>query len=292
MSAPAEPASPAPTGAQADEYGVIGHPVTHSWSPFIHELFARETRQALLYRRHDVVPARFREYVLDFAARGGRGLNVTVPHKGTAAQLADELTARAERAGAVNTLTFDHGRIRGDNTDGAGLVTDLREHLALRLGGARILLAGAGGAARGVLGPVLELGPAEVLVANRTSERAHALAGEFASLGSVRGCGFGELPRVAFDLIVNATAASLSGDVPPIPHAAVGSATVCYDMAYSRSDTPFVSWARERGCHRAMQGWVMLVEQAAESFAIWRGMRPSTAPVLELLARTATEGPR
>src|SRR6185437_502310 len=158
---------------------------------------------------------------LDFAARGGCGLNVTIPHKAAAAALSAELTARAKRAGAVNTLTFDHGSIRGDNTDGAGLVADLRTHLALRLAGARILLAGAGGAARGVLGPILELGPAEVVVANRTSERARVLADEFALLGRVRGCAFSELPAIAFDLVLNATAASLSGEVPPIPHAAV-----------------------------------------------------------------------
>lgn len=286
MSAAHESDSSVGAGTEPDEYGVIGHPVAHSWSPFIHELFARETRQALVYRRHDVPAERFREYVLDFASRGGRGLNVTIPHKRAAAALSDELTARAKRAGAVNTLTFDRGRIRGDNTDGAGLVQDLRANLALRLGGARILLAGAGGAARGVLGPILELGPAEVVLANRTAERARALAVEFASLGSVRGCAFGELPPSAFDLVLNATAASLSGEVPAIPHAAVGGATVCYDMAYAKADTPFVSWARERGCRRAVQGWGMLVEQAAESFEIWRGLRPSTAPVLELLERT------
>lgn len=277
--------NPVRADAPPDEYGVIGHPVDHSWSPFIHELFARETHQALVYRRHDVAAEQFRDYVLGFAARGGRGLNVTIPHKAAAAALSDELTARAKRAGAVNTLTFDRGRIRGDNTDGAGLVADLRTHLALRLAGARVLLAGAGGAARGVLGPILELGPAEMTIANRTSERARALAHEFATLGRVRGCSFGELPPTEFDLILNATAASLSGEVPPIPPGAVGPATVCYDMAYARTETPFVAWARARGSRRAVQGWGMLVEQAAESFRIWRGVRPSTAPVLELLAR-------
>lgn len=276
--------------ANPDEYGVIGHPVAHSWSPFIHELFALETGESLVYRRHDVAAEQFRDYVLDFAARGGRGLNVTIPHKRAAADLSGELTARAARAAAVNTLSFDAGRIRGDNTDGAGLVADLRANLGLRLGGARLLLAGAGGAARGVLGPLLELGPAELVLANRTAERARALAAEFASCGSIRGCAFEELPQSPFDLVLNATAASLSGEVPPIPHAAVGPATVCYDMAYAMSDTPFVSWAREQGCRRAVQGWGMLVEQAAESFWVWRGVRPSTAPVLERLARAAAKG--
>ena len=284
MSATHEPQSPVRAGVAPDEYGVIGHPVDHSWSPFIHELFARETRQALVYRRHDVGAEHFRQYVLDFAAGGGRGLNVTIPHKAAAAALSSELTARAERAGAVNTLTFDGGHIRGDNTDGAGLIADLHTHLGLTLTGARILLAGAGGAARGVLGPILELGPKEVVITNRTSERARALAGEFAALGSVRGCAFGELSPTAFDLILNATAASLNGEVPPLPRSAVGPATVCYDMAYARIETPFVTWARARGARQAVQGWGMLVEQAAESFRIWRGVRPRTAPVLELLA--------
>ena len=286
MSAADEHQTPCRAGTEPDEYGVIGHPVEHSWSPFIHELFARETRQALVYRRHDVAAEQFRGYVHHFAARGGRGLNVTIPHKAAAAALSHELTPRAERARAVNTLSFDGGRIRGDNTDGAGLVADLCTRLALRLAGARILLAGAGGAARGVLAPLLELGPGEVVIANRTPERARALAREFASLGSLRGCAFSELPPDAFDLVLNATAASLTGEVPRLPDAAVGADTVCYDMVYARTDTPFVAWARERGCRRAVQGWGMLVEQAAESFHIWRGLRPSTAPVLELLLRT------
>ncbi|HXS26879.1 MAG TPA: shikimate dehydrogenase [Steroidobacteraceae bacterium] len=288
MSGARERESGARADGEPDEYGVVGHPVAHSWSPFIHAAFARETRQALVYRAHDIAAERFSGFVREFAARGGRGLNVTVPHKRAAAELSAELTARATRAGAVNTLTFDRGRIRGDNTDGAGLITDLRANLAIRLAGARILLAGAGGAARGVLGPLLEADPALLVVANRAPERARALAGEFGSQGmTVRGCGFDELPPDPFDLVLNATAASLSGEVPAIPRAAVGPATICYDMAYAKTDTPFVSWSRECGCRRAVQGWGMLVEQAAESFEIWRGVRPSTAPVLELLAQRA-----
>jgi shikimate dehydrogenase len=266
-----------------DEYGVVGHPVAHSWSPFIHGLFARETGQALVYRLHDVPPERFEEFVLRFAAGGGRGLNVTLPHKVAAAALAGELTARARRAGAVNTLVLDRERILGDNTDGAGLVRDLRVNLGLAIARRRILLAGAGGAARGVIAPLLELGPVELVIAGRIAERAQALAADFAALGPVRGCAFGDLLLGSFDLIINATSASLSGELPAIPDDAVGAATTCYDMAYGKAESPFVRWARERGCERAVQGWGMLVEQAAESFLLWRGVRPDTGPVLAQL---------
>ncbi|MGH8259090.1 MAG: shikimate dehydrogenase, partial [Steroidobacteraceae bacterium] len=194
-----------------------------------------------------------------------------------------ELTPRARRAGAVNTLVLDSAAVLGDNTDGAGLVRDLRDNLGLVVAKRRVLLAGAGGAARGVLAPLLELGPVEMVIASRTAERARALAADFEALGPVRGCAFDELSLGSFDLILNATSASLSGDVPAIPPAAVSATTVCYDMAYAKSDTAFVRWARERGCERAVQGWGMLVEQAAESFRIWRGVRPDTAPVLALL---------
>lgn len=281
-------ATPPPSAdGSPDEYGVIGHPVAHSWSPFIHAQFARETGQALVYRLHDVPPERFREHVIGFARAGGRGLNVTVPHKLAAAALAGELTPRAVRAGAVNTLTFAGARVRGDNTDGAGLVRDLTRNFGIRLAGRRILLAGAGGAARGVLAPLLELDPAELVVASRVADRARRLAADFAALGSVHGCALGELPGGGFDLVLNATSASLSGEVPAIPESAVSASTLCYDMAYSKTDTPFVRWARERGCALAVQGWGMLVEQAAESFEIWRGVRPATAAVLELLRRSA-----
>jgi len=266
-----------------DQYGVIGHPVAHSWSPFIHGLFARETGQALAYRLHDVPPERFEEYVLDFAARGGRGLNVTVPHKLAAARLATELSPRAARAAAANTLTFVETRILGDNTDGAGLVRDLTLNLGLTIANRRILIAGAGGAARGVLGPLIELEPIELAIAARSAERAQALARDSADLGAVRGCGLDELGLGSFDLVINATSAGLAGEVPAIPAEAIGRSTTCYDMGYSRSDTAFVRWAREHGCERAVQGWGMLVEQAAESFLIWRGIRPDTASVRALL---------
>ena len=266
-----------------DEYGVIGHPVAHSWSPFIHGLFARETGQALVYRLYDVEPARFQPAVREFAARGGRGLNVTVPHKLAAAQLAHELTERARLAGAVNTLCFLADHTVGDNTDGAGLVCDLTANLGLEIRDRRILIAGAGGAARGVIAPLLGLEPRELVIGARALARAEELARQFAALGPVRASALAELPAEPFDLVINATSASLSLELPAIPNETIGAHTSCYDMAYSRSDTAFVRWARERGCARAEQGWGMLVEQAAESFCIWRGVRPETQTVRALL---------
>jgi shikimate dehydrogenase len=269
--------------APPDQYGVIGHPVAHSWSPFIHGLFARQTEQAMVYRRFDVPPAKFRRHVLHFFLHGGRGLNVTLPHKLAAVELANELTPRAERAGAVNTLMIQSKKILGDNTDGEGLVRDLQDNCRLSVTGTRILILGAGGAARGVLAPLLALRPSEIVIANRTAARAGALAGEFAQLGNVIGCGFDSAVLTDFDLIINATSASTGGDAPAIASTLVSERTTCYDMAYSQEKTPFVRWAESQGCARALQGWGMLVEQAAESFSLWRGVRPQTAPVLQAL---------
>jgi shikimate dehydrogenase len=247
-------------------------------------MFARQTGEDLVYRLHDVTPADFRTYVLGFFERGGRGLNVTVPHKLAAADLANELTPRAERAGAVNTLMLKRdNRLLGDNTDGAGLVHDLRDNLSVPLGGRRVLIVGAGGATRGVVAPLLVLQPAELVIANRTADRAHEFVAAFTDLGPIRGCGFEDIGEHAFDVVINATSASLSGEVPAIPVSVIQPETVCYDMAYSRSETAFLKWAREHGCARALQGWGMLVEQAAESFQLWRGVRPQTAPVLAAL---------
>ena len=267
-----------------DQYGVVGHPINHSWSPFIHGLFAKQTEQSLVYRLYDIAPGDFRAQVLEFFARGGRGLNVTVPHKEAAAELANDLTARADRAGAVNTLMLNaENNLLGDNTDGFGLVTDLRKNLALSITNDRILILGAGGATRGVIEPLLALGPTELVIANRTPERAVNLASLFSDLGPVRGCGFEDVGFEAYDLVINATAAGLTGSVPNIDGDVIASHTVCYDMSYSKSATPFVTWAIEQGCARAHKGWGMLVEQAAEAFTLWRGVRPNTEPVLTAL---------
>jgi shikimate dehydrogenase len=272
--------------AAPDQYGVIGHPVSHSLSPFIHGLFARQTKQNLVYRLHEVPPDRFRSHVLEFFARGGRGLNVTVPHKLAAAELANELSARAERAGAVNTLTIrDEHCIVGDNTDGAGLLQDLKGNLKVPIAKRHVLIVGAGGATRGVLAPILQEKPASVVIANRTDMRARELVDDFGDLGVLSHCAFGQLPEHAFDLIINATSAALTSEVPAISGAVIGAGTICYDMTYGKEGTPFVRWALEHGCARAEQGLGMLVEQAAESFMLWRGVRPDTAAVLSALVR-------
>jgi len=267
--------SPAP-----DQYGVVGHPVSHSLSPFIHGLFARETAQEMSYRPYDVKPEEFRARVQEFFGSGGRGLNVTLPHKVAAVDVAHELTARAAHAAAVNTLAVKGDGILGDNTDGAGLVRDLCDNLGLVITNRRVLVIGAGGATRGILAPLLGLEPTSVVIANRTPERAEALAAAFSDLGATQGVGFEHIESAPFDLIINATSASLSGDIPPIPDAAIAAQTVCYDLAYGRSATAFVDWARAKGCARAMQGLGMLVEQAAEAFLVWRGVRPPSAQVL------------
>jgi shikimate dehydrogenase len=271
-----------------DQYGVVGHPVSHSLSPFIHGMFARETGQNMTYRIYDVLPQDLQSHVQGFFEGGGWGLNITVPHKIAAAELAGALTERAAHAAAVNTLgRAGDGVIFGDNTDGAGLVRDLTENLGLGLAACRVLVLGAGGAARGVLAPLLGLGPAHLVIANRTAARATALAAAFADLGSTQGVAFADVGDEPFDLIINATSASLSGDIPPLPAGVVASHTVCYDLAYGRSATAFIDWAEQRGCAQALQGLGMLVEQAAESFEVWRGVRPDTAHVLEALKARA-----
>jgi shikimate dehydrogenase len=269
-----------PEPALPDRYAVIGYPIQHSWSPFIHGMFAKQTGQSLTYTRIEVAPENLSDEVSRFFDGGGKGLNVTLPHKQPACLLARYRTPRAEIAGAVNTLAARPDGVLGDNTDGAGLIADLTHNLSLPLDGTRILLLGAGGAARGVLGPLLGASPQYLEIANRDGNRAIALAEEFATLGDVRGCDFAQITAAEFDLILNATSASLQDSVPPVPAAAVAPTTLCYDMAYGKGDTAFTRWAKEAGAGRAETGWGMLVEQAAESFHLWRGVRPQTQPVL------------
>jgi shikimate dehydrogenase len=270
-------------GMGTDQYGVFGHPVGHSLSPFIHGMFARDTGQQMTYRLYDVPAEEFAARVRAFFAAGGGGLNITLPHKLAAVGVAHDLTERATHAAAVNTLARQGDNILGDNTDGVGLVRDLCANLGLNVTGCRVLILGAGGATRGLLAPLLGLAPAELTIANRTPERAQALAAAFADLGPTHGSAFPDVGSAPFDLVINATSASLSGDIPPIPLSAIGPQTVCYDLAYGRNATAFVDWAQACGCARALQGLGMLVEQAAESFQLWRGMRPQTAPVLAAL---------
>lgn len=271
--------------AQApDRYALVGHPVEHSRSPLIHQLFARQAGHSLTYELIDAAESEFETAVRGFQAAGGKGMNVTVPHKEAAFELADEHGREAAAARAVNTLSFEGAQIRGDNTDGTGFMRDLTVNNEQPVAQRRVLVLGAGGAARGILAPLLGARPAELVVANRTPARAEQLAGIFADHGSITTCAFDDLGALeAFDLVINATSAGLKGEQPPFPASLVGPATFCYDLAYSIKGTPFVEWAQSRGAGRAVQGWGMLVEQAAESFRIWRGVMPDTAPILAQL---------
>jgi shikimate dehydrogenase len=267
-----------------DRYAVIGNPIAHSKSPLIHAAFARQTSQDIDYGRILGSTEDFAGDVRRFVAAGGRGLNVTVPFKEEAFALADERSARAEAAGAVNTLiVLPGGRLRGDNTDGVGLVRDLCCNHRFMLEGARVLLLGAGGASRGVLRPLLAERPALVVVANRTADKAVRLAASAAADGPAEGCGFDALAGRRFDLIVNGTAAGLQGDVPAIPAGCLADGGWVYDMMYGSEPTAFVRWGQSHGAAKALDGLGMLVEQAAESFFLWRGAQPDTAAVIEAL---------
>lgn len=269
-----------------DLYAVVGHPISHSKSPRIHSLFALQTGQAVEYTAIQAPLEDFADTVREFFERGGKGLNVTVPFKEQAWQLAEVRTERAEKAGAVNTLyRDDQGRLTADNTDGCGLVRDLTRNHGIRLNGARVLVLGAGGAVRGVLGPILQQQPASVTIANRTVAKAEALAQLFAPVApgvEINAVGF-ERPDQPYDLIINGTSASLQGDLPPLSPTVIGSETVIYDMMYSLQTTTFNQWALDNGAGQVFDGLGMLVEQAAESFRVWRGVQPETAPVIEEL---------
>jgi shikimate dehydrogenase len=263
-----------------DRYGVFGNPIGHSKSPLIHGMFAAQTGEQLSYEALLAPLDDFAGYARAFFATG-RGGNVTVPFKEEAYRLADELSERARRAGAVNTLKkLDDGRLLGDNTDGAGLVRDLTVNAGLDLADKRILLLGAGGAVRGVLEPLLAERPQSLTIANRTVEKAEQLAREFADLGPVAAAGFDWLSEPV-DLIINGTSASLAGELPPIDSSLIQPGhTVCYDMMYAKQPTAFNRWAAEHGAACCIDGLGMLVEQAAEAFFVWRGVRPQSAAVL------------
>ncbi|WP_455234940.1 shikimate dehydrogenase [Thiogranum longum] len=276
----------APRCEGTDRYAVMGNPIAHSKSPQIHRLFAEQTDQPISYEAILVAIDGFARAVSEFVKTGGKGLNITVPFKQEAWRLAGELSDRARRAGAVNTISIDdRGQLYGDNTDGVGLLRDLTVNLGIEVKDKRILMLGAGGAARGVLAPLLEQHPAQLVIGNRTAERAERLAAAFADLGSPIGCGFDALAGSFFDIVINATSAGLQGQVPDLPKGIIGPESCCYDMMYGKEPTAFVTYAQRAGVQQAFDGLGMLVEQAAESFRIWRGILPETTPVIETLRR-------
>ena len=271
----------------SDLYAVMGNPINHSKSPQIHTEFAEQTEQNLVYSAIQVPLDSFVAEVDKFF-KNGKGLNITVPFKEQAWQYADSYSSRALRAGAVNTLIKkEDGSVHADNTDGVGMVRDIAVNHQTPMKNKRILVLGAGGAVRGILEPVLEEKPAKLVIANRTVEKAQALAEDFQGISEVTelsGCGFADLAELCkilpFDLIINGTSASLSGDLPPLPDSIVGIETVCYDMMYGAHTTVFNQWATGLNAAKTIDGLGMLVEQAAESFTLWRGVRPDTQSVI------------
>ena len=273
---------------KVDRYAVVGNPVSHSLSPKIHRLFASQTKQSISYEGIELPLDDFDTQIRQLQLQGMKGLNVTVPFKQQAWGICTRRTPRAETAGAVNTLTFnDDGGIVGDNTDGAGLIHDLQNNHHIAIQHCKILILGAGGAVRGVLEPLIALGPDSITIVNRTPEKARQLASDFQSRAGINTCGYDELGTEKYDLIINATAAGLNNQVPPVPESVLASHSICYDMMYRLDEpTAFVRWARNHVVAQAIDGLGMLVEQAAESFFIWRGAVVDTAPVIANLRHT------
>lgn len=275
--------------SQKDRYAVFGNPIRHSRSPAIHAEFARQCEQSMQYRAVKVELDGFAEAATSFFNSGGRGLNVTVPFKGDAFEFANHLSERAQRAQAVNTLSLaENGDIEGDNTDGLGLVRDMVANLGWAIQDQRVLLMGAGGAARGVLEPLLRERPRELLIVNRTDKRAQSLAASFSDIAPVEGGGYELIGERQFELIINATSAGLAGEMPEMPATLLTERSCCYDMVYGSEPTAFMRWAAHHAAWAVADGLGMLVEQAAESFYIWRGQRPETRPVIHSI-RAAME---
>lgn len=269
----------------SNNYAVIGNPIQHSKSPQIHSAFAQQEKVDIDYQRIFAEQDQFTQSVNEFVKQGGLGLNVTVPFKILAYEQCQQLNEYAQAAGAVNTISFDSkiGWI-GANTDGIGLLTDLKKNQHLQPNDKNILILGAGGATRGILLPLLQENPSRILIANRTVIKADDLVSNFSSAGNIHSCGFEQIDNSrAFDLIINATSASLNNGVPAIPSNVVGPETVCYDLAYSDKPTTFINWSKNLKAKKSIDGIGMLIEQAAESYYIWRGFRPETKPVFNLL---------
>ena len=278
----------ASNGNGVDRYGVMGYPVSHSRSPVIHRLFALQTGESIQYELLQVEPKELDTAVRQFEGSGGKGLNVTLPHKQEVIRLVDHLSERARIAGAVNTLIFKDDRIWGDNTDGVGLLRDLETNLEVEIEGKNILILGAGGAVRGIVAPLLDAGPQNLMIANRTLSRARDIAKHFSTRGPISACRFREVDgENHYDIVINATSAGVKGEKPPYPATAIHEDSLCYDMSYGLTPTPFSVWAARHGAAKSVMGWGMLVEQAAESFHLWRGVRPDTEPVLAQLSITA-----
>jgi shikimate dehydrogenase len=267
-------------------YAVLGNPIKHSKSPRIHSLFAKQTGIELHYQSIEVPTDKFDEYVDLFASQGGLGLNITVPFKEDAHLLCTSLTQRAELCGSVNTIRFDEQlNSFGDTTDGRGFINDLRINHQINIKDKAVLILGAGGSVKAILEPLCDLQPAQIIIANRTVSRAEELADKFSKLENITACSYSDLATQSFDLIVNGTSLSLMGELPAISETVINKNTCCYDLMYSDSATVFMQWAAELGAAKVMDGLGMLVEQAAESFLIWHGVKPETVSVIDRLRK-------
>lgn len=273
-----------------DRYAVFGNPIKHSKSPQIHTQFAQQTKQALIYTAELADIGQFDQAVKTFIKNNGKGLNVTVPFKEDAWSCATVRSDRAHRAGAVNTLMLqEDGSLYGDTTDGAGLVRDLTQNHGVVIKSKSVLIIGAGGAVRGVLEAVLEQQPAELTIANRTKHKAEQLAKDFSDMGNIFGCGLDDIDNKGFDIVINGTSASLKGDLPSLPDTIFNKNSCSYDMMYAANATPFMRWSEENGAANIFDGLGMLVEQAAESFFIWRNVRPKTTRVIQHIRALLTQ---
>lgn len=266
-----------------DKYALIGSPLSHTKSPLIHSRFAEATNQDLVYTAIEAPVGAFAETVDAFRRQGGRGMNVTAPFKLDAYDYATARSERARLAGAVNAIRFDGERVEAENFDGVGLVNDIQRNLGYALKGRRVLILGAGGAARGAVLPMLDANPALLVIANRNVGRAMVLGEQFAGAPNFTTGGYGDLRGESFDIVLNATSASLHGELPPVPADVFTAETLAYELAYGKGLTPFLRLARDAGARRLADGVGMLVEQAAEAFAWWRGVRPDTKPLIEQL---------
>ncbi len=268
------------------KYAVLGNPVSHSKSPLIHSLFAKQTEQVMSYSAIALEESEFDPFVIDFFEKGGGGLNVTIPFKGKAFALATSCSPRAEIAKAVNTLFVgSDGKICGDNTDGLGLVTDIKVNHGFAIRDRRVLILGAGGAVRGALAALVYQKTAGITVANRTLARAEQLVSEFGELAHLQAKPYEDIATgmssdISYDLIINGTSLSLHSQAPPVNARLIAKDCCCYDLMYADTDTAFVQWAKKQGARLSVDGLGMLVEQAAESFALWRGIRPATAAII------------
>ncbi|SEN01707.1 shikimate dehydrogenase [Nitrosomonas marina] len=268
-----------------DRYAVVGNPISHSKSPRIHMAFAKQAQQDIHYEAILAPQNEFHSTVNTFRQQGGKGMNITVPFKQEACQIAASLTERARIAGAVNTFKFEDDHIQGDNTDGAGLIRDITINLKIPVTDKRILLMGAGGAARGVILPLLQQHPTRLVIANRTPQKAQLLQQQFSEFGPIIACSYMDLPGECFDIIINATSASLNNALPELPSGIFATDTLAYDMMYGTEPTRFLNYAAQQGARHLADGIGMLVEQAAESFYLWRGIRPDTRNIITNLKK-------